>query len=149
MKQLFRVILLPLIAIPLIAFSATKDEAKALAEKAAALINAEGVEAARAKLHDPKGEFIDGELYIFVIDFTGNTLVHGGKPSQVGENLIKIKDPDGVFFLREMIDVVKKYGSGWVKYLWTNPETNKVTQKITYVLRLKESDALVGCGVYE
>lgn len=144
------ILFISLIALlPLTVSAATKEEAKALAEKAATLINTEGFESARPKLEDKNGEYVNGALYVFAIDFEGNTLIHGGKPKLVGKNLIKMKDPNGVFFLKEMADLAKKDGTGWVKYHWANPKTNKVSPKITYVIKIKDKDALVGCGIYE
>lgn len=149
MKRCIRLLSVFLLVFPLASVAATKEEAKALVEKAAALINAEGIEAAKPKLHDPQGEFVKGELYIFVIDYEGNTLIHGGKPAIVGKNLFNMKDPNGVFFLQDMVKLAKKDGQGWTRYHWSNPKTNKVSPKVTYVMKLSDGKSLAGCGIYE
>lgn len=149
MKNIIKLCMAIFLVVPMTVSAATRDEAKALAEKAAAIINAEGIEVARPKLHDANGEYVNGELYVFAIDFDGNTLIHGGKPKLVGKNLMKMKDPNGVFFLKEMAELAKKDGIGWTTYHWSNPKTNKVSPKVTYVVRLKDGEALVGCGIYQ
>ena len=60
------------------------------------------------------------------------------------------KDTQGKPFVREMLDVVQKQGSGWVDYLWPKPGESVSTLKSAYVskARLGDKTVLVGCGVY-
>ena len=45
-----------------------------------------GKTAALSAFNDPKGEFIDGELYIFAYDMNGTVLSLPYQPDLVGEN---------------------------------------------------------------
>ncbi len=130
------------------AFAAgTANEAKGLVEKAVAHIKSEGKEKAFAEFSNNKGKFVEKDLYIFVVDFKGLTLAHGGNSKLVGKDMNDLKDADGQFFIRKMIEVAKTKGTGWVDYKWVNPVTNKIEPKSTYVQ--KHDDYFVGCGIYK
>lgn len=97
------------------------QEAHGLVEKAASFIKAEGKEKAFAAFTDSKGKFVDWDLYIFIVDFAGLTLAHGGNAKLVGKDMNELKDSDGELFIQKMIDLAKTKGNGWVDYKWTNP----------------------------
>jgi signal transduction histidine kinase len=133
-----------------IVHAATLDDAKAIAEKAAEFWKANGKEKALAEFNNPKGQFVKGDVYVVVLDFKGIVLAHGGNPKLVGANLFDQKDPNsGKFFVREMADVAKTKGSGWVEYSWANPVTKKVQPKKSWVIRIGHEDYLVNCGVFQ
>jgi cytochrome c len=124
------------------------DEAVAMVKKAAAKIKAEGKEKAFAAFADPANkEFHDRDLYIFVYDLNGVNLTHGNNPKMVGKNLLEMKDREGKPLIREMIDVAKTKGKGWVDYKWPNPVTQTVESKSSYVEKV--DDMLVGSGIYK
>jgi len=127
----------------------TAKEAEALVKKAAAYIEANGKEKAFAEFTDPKGKFTDRDLYIFVVDFNGLTLAHGGNSKLVGKEMSELKDADGKFFIKEFIKLAKTKGSGWVDYKWENPVTKKIEQKSTYIQRQRQEDYFLGCGIYK
>lgn len=60
-----------------LAAGATKDEAVAMVKKAVAAIKSEGTEKAYAEISDPKGPFVDRDLYIVVYRMDGVVLAHG------------------------------------------------------------------------
>lgn len=123
------------------------QEAQGLVEKAASFIKAEGKEKAFAAFTDPKGKFVDRGLYIFIVDFTGLTLAHGGNAKLVGKDMNGLKDSDGEWFIQKMIDLAKTKRNGWVDYKRTNPVSKKIEAKTTYVL--KHEDYFIGCGIYK
>lgn len=123
------------------------DEAKALADKAAALIASAGAEKAYQAFNDPAGGFVDRDLYVFVINFEGVTVAHGGNKALVGKSLAMLKDADGKPFIQEMIKLARDAGTGWVEYKWANPATKKIEPKASYVKKV--GDTLVGVGIYK
>ncbi len=131
------------------AHAATADDAKAMTEKAYAYLKANGKEKAFAEINNPHGRFVKGELYVFVQDFDGINLANGGNPGFVGSNHMGLKDPNGVYFIKEMVELAKTKGNGWVNYEWVNPETKKVQSKATYVKRIDGMDAFLACGVFK
>jgi ABC-type uncharacterized transport system substrate-binding protein len=128
----------------------SKEEAKAMIEKAAEWFKKYGKEKTLAEITragtEKKGEFIDRDLYIFAYDYNGVVLAHGSNPKLVGVNLFDMQDADGRYLIRGLIDVATK-GSGWYYYKWPNPITKKVEDKMAYVLKIDES-LWIGCGVY-
>lgn len=126
----------------------TADEAVAMVKKAAAKIKAEGKEKAFAAFADPANkEFHDRDLYIFVYDMNGVNLAHGNNPKMVGKNLMEMKDREGKPLIREMVNIAKSKGSGWVDYKWPNPVTQSMEAKSSYVEKV--DDMLVGSGIYK
>ena len=126
----------------------TADEAVAMVGKAVALIKAEGREKAFAAFSDPANKtFHDRDLYIYVYDLNGVALAHGNNPKMVGKSLIGLKDNEGKPLIKEMVDLAKTKGKGWVEYQWPNPTTKTVEQKAGYIEKV--DDILVGSGVYK
>jgi signal transduction histidine kinase len=127
--------------------AATFDEAKALAEKAAAFWKANGKEKAVAEINNPKGRFTKGELYVTAGEFTGLHLANGGNPKLAGINLLEQKDPAGKAFVKELIAAAKR-GGDWVEYSWTNPATKKIQQKRAWATRVPGEDIYTACGMF-
>lgn len=122
----------------------TKDEAKALSDKAIALIKSDG-EKAYAKFQEKDGGFIDRDLYVFVIQDSGNFKAHGAKPVLVGKGGLEMKDVNGFEFIKAFLAVKD---AAWVDYKWPDPaDGNKVKDKSTYIVRV--NDTIVGVGYYK
>ena len=127
---------------------AAKKKAVDLVTKGIAHIKKAGEKQAFADFTDKNGGFVNGDYYIFVVDFDGLTLAHGGNPALVGKSLLELKDADGKFFIKEFIKATKEKGTAWVDYKWSNPTTKKVEPKSTYVKRMEGKDYFLGCGIY-
>lgn len=123
------------------------DEAKTLVDHAIAFMKANGREKAFAEFNNRKGQFVKGDLYVFVIDMSGKCLAHGGNEKLVGKDVIGLKDSDGKFFIKDVIDGAKAKGSGWSDYRWTNPQTKSIEKKSTYFK--KDGELVFGCGIYK
>ncbi len=147
MKRLFAAIVIHLFLVSFAFAGGTADEAKALVEKAAAHLKANGKEKSFAEFTNRQGSFVDRDLYIFVVDFKGMTLAHGGNSKLVGKDMLELKDADGKFFIKAFIETAQSKGSGWVDYKWVNPQTNKIEDKSTYVQKV--DDYFLGCGIYK
>lgn len=147
MKKLLIAILVNFLLVSFAFAGGTAKEAQTLVEKGMAYIKANGKEKAFAEFTDTKGKFIDRDLYIFVVDFKGLTLAHGGNPKLVGKDMSELKDSDGKFFIKAFIELAKTKGSGWVDYKWQNPVTKNIEPKSTYLQRYE--DYFLGCGIYK
>lgn len=126
---------------------ASKDEAVAFSGRAVAFWKKNGKDKAIAEFNDKKGQFIDRDLYVFVLDANGKALAHGANPKLVGRDLTGLKDPDGKPFVKEMLSVGAAGKPGWVDYKWPNPVTQAVEAKTSYVVKV--DDAVMGVGVYK
>lgn len=125
----------------------TADEAVAMVKKAVAFIDANGKDKAFAAFNDQSGQFVKGDLYVMAYDMEGNNKAHGSNAKLIGKNLLDIKDANGVFIVKNFIEMAKGKGKGWVDYKWPNKTTNEVENKSTYVE--KAGDILVGVGIYK
>lgn len=125
----------------------TPAEAEAMVKKAIAYLKANGKDKAFAEVNNSKGQFTDRDLYIFVYDINGKCVAHGFNPKMIEKDLIEMKDPDGKFFVKERIEIVKTKGKGWQDYKFTNPVSKKIEQKTAYIERVE--DLIFGCGVYK
>lgn len=126
---------------------ASQKDAKALVEKAAAFAKASGKDAAIKEINLAKGQFDKGELYVFAYDMSGKIIAHPKNPKLIGKDLLNVPDPDGKMFRKEIVEVAKTKGTGWVDYRYTNPETKKIEAKTTYVLKV--DDMILCCGTYK
>ena len=123
------------------------EDAKQWVERAAAFYKASGKRIALAEYTNPNGQFVLDEMYIYALNPRGTMLAHGVNENFVGEEFIDIKDYDGKIFIKEIVDIANKEGSGWVTYKWYNPVTKEVLPKNVY---FKKVDDLIICsGVYE
>jgi cytochrome c len=125
----------------------TKDEAVAMVKKAVDFIKANGADKAYAEFSNPKGQFVDRDLYIAVYDMSGKCLAHGANAKMIGRDLLDNKDVDGKEFVKERIEMMKKQPSGWQDYKFRNPTSNQVEPKAMYIERV--NDVIVGCGIYK
>lgn len=152
MKRLFNSILfgfcvLAFNATALAADKGSADEAVALVKKAVAYMQANGKEKAFAEFNNPKGQFIDRDLYIFAADMNGVTLAHGTNPKLLGKNMMELKDADGTPFIKKLYEVANTKGKGWFDYKWPNPVTKAIEPKSTYVEKV--GDVVILCGIYK
>ncbi len=96
-------------------------------------------------LTEKSNNFFDRDMYVFALDDNGTYLAFGGNEKKVGTLVRDIPGIDGDELVRSIIKQCGK-GPGWVEYKITNPATNKVQLKMSYVELV---DGLyLGCGVY-
>jgi signal transduction histidine kinase len=124
----------------------TADEAVALVKKAVAFYQSQGRDKAFAAFADANGGFQNRDLYVFVQESSGNTLVHKNA-GLVGKDVKVFKDADGKMFGVEIMETCMKKGSGWIDYRWGNSTTKKIEAKSTYVEQ--NSDLCFGAGIYK
>lgn len=149
MKKLIVFILAGLLVTGAVSFvnASGKDDAKVLVEKAVAFVKANGKEKALAEFNNPKGKFVKGEFYVFVYDMNATILAHPVNPKLVGKNFLNVCDPDRKYFRKDIVEVARTTGVGWVDYKYKNPKTEKIVQKTTYLKRV--GDMIVCCGAYK
>ena len=147
MKPLVRILLAMVILFGTINAQGTPAEAEALVKKALAFLKANGEEKTFAAVSDLKGQFVKGDLYVFVYDLTGKCVAHGGNPKMIGKDLIDLKDADGKSFVKERLEIIKSKGKGWQNYKWTNPVDKAIENKTAYIE--KAGNFIFGCGAYK
>jgi len=123
---------------------ATPEEAKALAEKAAAHFKEVGPEKAIADFNDAAGDYVNRELFVVVYDPANKIVGSFGLPVLRGKDATTLKDVEGKEFGKDIIALAKAQGSGWVEYRMTNPLTKKVGLKRSWVIGLGDYILFVG-----
>ena len=130
-----------------LSYASGKDDAKDLVKRAAAYVKYQGKEKAVAEISKPRGMFDKGELYVFAYDLQGVMVAHPKNPALIGKNLIAVPDNEGKMFRKEIVEKAKTKGSGWVDYVYLNPETNEQEHKTTYLQKV--GDLILCCGAYK
>jgi len=124
----------------------SQQKAKNWVSKAIAFYKASGKGIALAEFTNPKGPFVQDEMYIFVLNPKGIMIAHGVNEKYEGKNFIDIKDSTGKSFIQEIINAANVNGNGWIDYQWYNPVTKETKNKNVYFERV---DDLIFCsGIY-
>lgn len=91
------------------------------------------------------GEKKDG--YIFVYDYEGVNIATAPNRSLEGQNLINLKDKNGVRLIYELISKAKS-GGGYVDYLWLKPSIETEAPKMSYAESIPSLQWMIGTGFY-
>ena len=127
--------------------SGSRDDAVAMVKRVAEMFTKQGADPTFKAVSDRSvPTFHDRDLYPFIYDLKGNCVAHGARPALIGKNLLDLKDQDGKYLIREMVDLANGSGSGWVNYKWPNPINNRIEDKTSYIEKM--GDYFVGVGVY-
>ncbi len=130
-----------------VAFASPKDDAIALVKDAQKFVKDNGKEKALLEMSKPDGKWAKGELYVFAYDLQAVMVAHPKNPKLVGKNLMEVPDVEGRLFRKEIVELAKSKGSGWVDYKYKNPQTGKIEDKTTYLLKV--GDIILCCGIYK
>lgn len=116
---------------------------KTLLERAVAHYNDKGEMALAAFCRS--GDFIEGDLYVYVVGTDGIFMASGGSSSVlIGRDVTDLKDATGEPFIEEILSSASVQGSGTVDYHWMNRSKNQVEQKTTYYQKVGERIIAVG-----
>ena len=131
--------------------STVPAQAEAIVKRGISYAKANGIEKLCQQVNQVDGIFHVGkgsELFLFVYDQQGVMKAFGYNSADfVGKHRIDVKDADGKLFVRDIVKTAQTKGSGWVDYKFTNPVTNKVEPKTTYVEM--SNDLIFCCGIYK
>src|SRR5215470_2736887 len=86
--------------------------------------------------------------YFYVRDPEGITIINPKSPDTIGKVRNDVKDPKGRLYIREMTDVVKRDGQGYVNYLTTKTGSSEMIEKTTFLKRYDPWSMVVATGVY-
>lgn len=88
-------------------------------------------------------EFIEGELYLFLIDTKGVVYAHGDQPDLLWKNLWDYRDNFGAYAVQSIIKTAQA-GASWLTYGWAGAVKVSLVQKVT----IDDKEYVVGCGYY-
>lgn len=89
--------------------------------------------------------------YVYVLDSAGHYIIsQNGKRD--GELIIDAKDPEGNYFIRDIIDTALKLGPDEIaqkRYPWQNPGEPEPRMKVAHIKYFPKWDWIIGVGSYE
>jgi methyl-accepting chemotaxis protein len=130
-----------------------KDKIKVLTEAVSASVTAgikdvtdpdERIAIIKKLVYDIRFE-ADQSGYMFVYQGTVNRVMPP-KPAMEGTDLGELKDPNGLFLIRELRDAATK-GGGFVNYVFAKPGKGD-QPKVSYAVMIPGTDLWIGTGVY-
>ena len=89
--------------------------------------------------------------YYTVISSHPTMLMHPIKAELIGKDMTEFKDVNGTYLYREVAQIAKTSGEGWVEYVWPkpgHPDQKLVFPKGAYVLTYKPWDFTFMTGLY-
>lgn len=87
--------------------------------------------------------------YFFIADLNGTEILYPIKPEFENKNIRKLQDIKGKYVIKEEINILKKYGSGFVTDYWIkNKKDKKEYLKISYIKKLNIFNWYIGTGKY-
>lgn len=126
---------------------AERDGLAAYVNEALKFAEENGKETALEAFNDPEGNFTRDGRYIFAYDYEGQNLALPFQPELVGINRIDAQDPNGVYFIQQIIDVARA-GDGFTYYLYPDPSKNMTEAlKLSYAANVDDTWFL-GSGIY-
>ncbi|MFW9619640.1 MAG: methyl-accepting chemotaxis protein [Sulfurospirillum sp.] len=91
--------------------------------------------------------FNDKSGYIFVYAYDGTNVLMPTNKALQGQNFMGLKDSNGVFLIKELIEAAKK-GGGLVKYYFPKTKDGKPFPKFSYSLSFEPYNWMMGTGIY-
>jgi signal transduction histidine kinase len=135
----------------------SQADAVGLIKKAQEYIKANGLEKAYVEFNSLESPFNTkgdinkhSDLYLYTIDYTGLQVVHGKNPKIRGKVMIDMRDSEGVYLIKGLVDKCKgPEGKGWVDYKWPNPVSKNLEPKSGYIERIPGTEVCLGTGIYK
>jgi cytochrome c len=95
------------------------------------------------------GPWQNKDVYLFCYRFDGTCACQGANKALVGKNLLDMQTADGVFLVKDIIEIARTKGSGSLEYQWAHPQTKKIATKASFVARVPGEDVVIGAGIYK
>ena len=126
----------------------SKAEVEKFVDEAYDYAQAQGKEKALAEFSKKDGAFYRGQLYLFAYDMDGTLICSPVEPALVGTNRWDYRDATGKYVVRELVDVARDPGSGWVDYEYANPTQEGAVQAKTSYVRGIDGTWLIAAGTF-
>jgi len=94
--------------------------------------------------------FNNGRGYYFAVSMDGVEQLYPVRPEFEGKNLIDLQDSKGSYVIQDEINIIQKYGEGFVTDYWVKPDKDiKILfPKISFVKHFKPLNWYFGTGEY-
>ncbi len=89
-----------------------------------------------------------GAEYFWVNTLDGLMLMHPTSAKLEGNSILDLKDESGKLFFKEMVDLSKAKGEGFVYYVWPKPGVTGAVRKLSFVKAFPQWNWMIGSGIY-
>jgi signal transduction histidine kinase len=120
---------------------ATKDDARALLDKAVAAVKADKAKALQM-FNDAGGAFRDRDLYVFCANAADG--IETAHPTAKGQQLRDIKDMNGFAFGATILDTATAGTVSEIDYYWPRPGSETPAAKSTFYTKVDDQVCAVG-----
>ncbi|WP_332687027.1 methyl-accepting chemotaxis protein [Bosea sp. (in: a-proteobacteria)] len=134
-----------------------RTEVKNTVEAAASTVNAYLARVEKGELKEAEAQKLaldaianarfDNGNYVFVIRFDGVNIAHAN-PKLVGTDMLAFKDTNNKFFVKDLVEVGKTEGAGFVDYFWLKIGDKDPSLKISYVVGVPKWQWAIGTGMH-
>ncbi|MFZ7335983.1 methyl-accepting chemotaxis protein [Comamonas jiangduensis] len=89
-----------------------------------------------------------GSEYFWINDMHPRMVMHAVRPQLDGQDVTSNRDPSGRQLFVDFVNIVKKDGAGFHRYLWPKPGSDEPVEKVSYVMGFEPWGWVIGSGVY-
>ncbi|WP_429327089.1 methyl-accepting chemotaxis protein [Paraburkholderia sp. GAS348] len=89
-----------------------------------------------------------GEDGYFTILNSQVVLMHPTNPGMIGKDINGFKDPNGVYFFRQAVALIKRDGQGFRAFAFPRPGQTEAAPKIAYDISYQPWDWILTTGIY-
>ena len=132
----------------------TTQDVQAFVQCAYEFVQEMGLKEARRAFNEDE-RWKSGPIYVFISEATpmsdqARLFIFPPQPEREGTSLGLLIDAYGNDYYKEQHRIVSGFGSGWLYYSFTNPETGRDEPKASYIKRVDwyGTPAAIGAGIY-
>jgi methyl-accepting chemotaxis protein len=89
-----------------------------------------------------------GKNYFWINDMNAVIVMHPIKPQLDGKDMMNYKDKAGNRLFKDMVDVCREHGEGYVQYVWPKPGFEEPVPKVSFVKLIPGWNWVLGSGIY-
>jgi signal transduction histidine kinase len=94
--------------------------------------------------------FFNDRGYYFIVSMDGTEELFPVSPELEGKNLLNLQDEKENYVIRDEIEIIKKYGEGFVTDYWSKPgsDSKMIYPKTSFIKYFEPLNWYIGCGEY-
>lgn len=85
--------------------------------------------------------------YLWINDFNNIMISHPDSRLE-GKDQSNLRDPNGIYIVREIVKVCREKGEGYLNYMWKVPGQEELKPKISFAKSIPSRNWIIGTGIY-
>ena len=91
----------------------------------------------------------DNKDYFWINDLQPKMIMHPYRPDLEEKDLSGYSDPTGKYVFRDMLEIIRQNGSGFIPYRWQRRDVSKqIAPKLSYIKLFQPWGWVIGTGIY-